>query len=242
MNDIEFLNNIANSFKQIEDGLPNLITIIKNLDSKIVYASSIYATMEGKPISELLGKTGLPPKTGKYNPETSIAEDINVITHKKRYEFLKIGNFCNKIQPLIVIKDPIINRTTGNVVGIFYWWKKISMNSLNQEIISSFNVISTNKTGVTIGVKLSKREKQVIFLFLTNLSSQEIASTLSLMDNKVITKSTIDGLFTEQLFVKFAVHSRVALREKLISLGFDHVIPKELLVSISIPLHEMNTY
>ncbi len=242
MNDNDFLNKIINSFKQIEDGLPNLITIIKGLDSKILYASNIYAIMVGKSINELLGTTGLPPKTGKYDPKLSIEEDNQVITQRCRHEFLKIGTFCNKIQPLIVLKDPIINPATQNVTGIFYIWKKLSMSSFGQEIITSFNVTGTDQTRITHGIKLSKREKQVIFLFLTNLSSQEIAKALSLMDNKTITKSTVDGLFTEQLFVKFEVHSRVALREKLISLGFDRVIPKELLISISIPLHEMSTY
>lgn len=242
MNDNEFLRNIVNCFKQIEIGLPNLIYTIKDLDSKIVYVSNLYAIMVNHTLDELIGTTGLPPKTGKYDPKNSIEEDKQVITHKKRYEFLKIGRFCNKIQPLIVMKDPIINPTTQNVVGIYYLWKKLSMSSFSHEIINSFNEIGVNKTATNIGVKLSKREKQVIFLFLANLSSQEIANALSQMDNKAITKSTIDGLFTEQLFVKFEVHNRVALKNALIKHGFDRVIPSELLVNISIQLNEMSTY
>ena len=62
------------------------------------------------------------------------------------------------------------------------------------------------------------------------------------MDHRKISKSTIDGIFTEQLFVKFDVVNRVSLRKKLSSLGFSQTIPTEMLEGIVIPLQDLQIY
>ncbi len=91
-------------------------------------------------------------------------------------------------------------------------------------------------------IKLSKREKQVVFLFLSNFNSQEIANILSQIDNKSISKNTIDSVFADQLFIKFNVVNRTALRNELLKYDFNRLIPKELLIDTSIPLDKMSTY
>ncbi len=59
---------------------------------------------------------------------------------------------------------------------------------------------------------------------------------------KSITKSTVDSIFNDQLYAKFDVYSRIALYKKLQSLGYDQLIPKELLSTKSIMLDIMKAY
>ena len=209
---------------------------------RIVFSSKSYADNINQELNDLIGTTGLPIKSGKYSPENSIKEDRKVILNKKNYEFLKVCRFNNKLHIFILNKIPIINPDTMNVVGILGLFKPIGMCSLSREIVNSFSDSFKTKTRFLNTVRLSKREKQVIFLFLSNLSSQEIANTLSQIDNKTISKNTVDSIFADQLFIKFNAVSRASLREILIAQGFNKVIPKELLIEISIPLKELNTY
>jgi hypothetical protein len=46
----------------------------------------------------------------------------------------------------------------------------------------------------------------VIFLFLLNLDSKSIAEIINRIENKTISKNTIDQIFTTQLMPNFAVY------------------------------------
>lgn len=90
--------------------------------------------------------------------------------------------------------------------------------------------------------KLSKREKQVIFFFMANLSSLEIAEMIYKIEGKKVAKSTIDSLFNDQLYAKFDVYSRPALYQKLQAMGYDQLTPKEVLSPTSRMLDAMRIY
>ncbi len=133
--------------------------------------------------------------------------------------------------------NTIINPETQNVVGILT--QGFPAHSLSPEEI----MFELDKEEHIEGTpKLTTREKQVIFLFLANYTSQDIAQKIGQFEGKKISKSTIDGVFNDRLYLKFDVHSRSKLREKLLSLGLASRIPKELLSIRSIDLNNIKTY
>jgi hypothetical protein len=243
MTNQEFLKQTIAAFKFIELGLKDLLLAIKNSDSIMLFCTQPYVTLLGlKNLAEVIGSECIMDTFGKFNRHDVLKEDQSVIKSRKRHYTLKIHKFCGKIQPMLSMKEPIINPHTNEVVAIFIQTSKLSMASFSQEIIKSLSNTKIINSSARQAYKLSKREKQVIFLFLSHLSSQEIADILSKMDTKKIAKSTIDGIFTEQLFVKFNVVNRVGLRKKLNELGYTQAIPAEILDGTIIPLQELQVY
>ena len=78
-------------------------------------------------------------------------------------------------------------------------------------------------------LKLTQREKEVIFFFMANCSSYEIAINIGKIYNKSISKSTIDSIFSNQLYLKFNVISRIQLQEELAKLGYATILPKSVI-------------
>ena len=77
---------------------------------------------------------------------------------------------------------------------------------------------------------------------IMGLSSKDIAFTLSKISGREISKSTVDSLFRDQLFLKFEVYNRDALFEKLLRLGFDRYVPSDLLPKVELPVSELIAY
>ena len=69
---------------------------------------------------------------------------------------------------------------------------------------------------------------------------EDIASILAIVEGHNISKSAIDSLFRNQLFVKFEVYSRKALFEKLLNLGFDVIFRKSLLTKVELTHPRIN--
>lgn len=241
MSDKAFLEKFIQSISLIDKALPQQILIVKDKDGKYIYASEYWTDLIGIKKEILIGQAVWLPL---YDDDQSIKEIIDqeekdVIENKKIRMALKINRFRNKITPYLTHKIPIINPETQNTVGIFCYCfgiGKINIETVLQHALSS----SIDTLGEKIS--LSRREKQVIYLFMANLSSQEIAKTLSEIENKKVSKSTIDSLFNDQLYIKFSVYSRPELYQKLQTLGFDKLIPQELLKTGSISLDQLVVY
>ena len=69
----------------------------------------------------------------------------------------------------------------------------------------------------------------MVFFFLLNLESSTIAEVLSKIENKRITKNSIDQIFSKQLLPKFGVYSRKALYNKLYDNGYTRIVPQNIL-------------
>ena len=72
----------------------------------------------------------------------------------------------------------------------------------------------------------------MIFLFLLNLDSKSIAEIINRIDrieNKTISRNTIDQIFTTQLMPNFAAYGRKALHIKLVQLIYYRFIPRNIL-------------
>ncbi len=238
MNDKQFLQAMISAVELTSSGIPDQMLSIKDLNSVNLYCSKGFADAIGVAQTSIAGSTFC---TGQIL-DIVISEDQKVFKSRKLQAFLKIDRFHNMIKPLIFIKSPIINPNTNNVVGLLLQVFEYGItNNFHQQIVSLYNSFST-KAKQLVPIKLSKREKQVIFFFLAHLSSQEIAETLHKLENKRVTKSTIDSIFTDQLYLKFDVTNRIALHQKLLELGYNKFIPQEILISSSVPLEAAKIY
>ena len=62
------------------------------------------------------------------------------------------------------------------------------------------------------------------------------------MEGKKLRKGTIDCVFTDQLFPKFEVYNRQALYAKLVQLGYNRLIPNEMLPKQTMALDTHTIY
>ncbi len=216
---------------------------VKDLNSVIVFCSDYLSTLTGVSLNQLLGKKiWLSLYDNDMNFEKIIVDEDQVIINSREPKLvLKINRFCQGLMPYLAIKAPIINPETNHVVGVLFQGWEICTTALTTHLTSTFQSHKKTKN-LSDRPKLSKREKEVIFFFMANLSSQEIAEMLHIIGGKPISKSTVDSIFNDQLYEKFDIYSRIALYKKLQSLGYDQLIPKELLSIKSIMLDLMKAY
>ena len=241
LDDENFLQSIVYAVELTSSAVPDQMIGIKDISSINVYCSKYFADVIGMPVSEIIGKVYLMPHFDQFL-DIALDEDSKVIKSRESHIFLKINKFHNVLKPLIFIKSPIINPSTQNVVGILFQAFEYGVaNNFHQQISNLYNEFLIN-TKKLCAIKLSKREKQVVFFFLAHLGSQEIADMLYQLENKRITKSTVDSVFTDQLYLKFNVTNRVALYKKLLELDYDKFIPQEILISSSTPLEKVKIY
>lgn len=229
--DQHVLDGIIESFKKIDGCLPTNIMGIKDLNSKHLFCSKYYLNLLKLEESDIKDKVVINNYVEKISNQLIIEEDQYVISKKKHRSYILITNFNNQHIPRLVIKNPLINPDSNNVIGIFY--QIFEMDSLNFQnyLLESYNLID-DKKNINKYVNLSKREKQVIFFFLAHLSSQSIANTLSKIESKKISKSTIDSIFINQLYIKFEVYNRNDLFKRLIEGGYDNFIPENILANV----------
>lgn len=239
LNDQEFLDLIISSFRNFDEVIRGWCTLIRGTDLSVKYASPLYI------------KVFLPDKQDNFefvetNPKHLQQQqdiDLNqVIKNRQKVRSFAISEFDSKLQPFSLEKSPIINPHTNNVVGIFCNYRTLSFISMQLQIIRSLEVFDCDYTTDISKYKLTTREKEAIFLFLSGLSSKDIAFTLSKISGREISKSTVDSLFRDQLFLKFEVYNRDALFEKLLKLGFDRYVPTDLLPKVELPVSELIAY
>lgn len=234
MTDPAFLKKVVAAVKFLSEAMPKQLLSVKDMHSTHLFCSDYFIELMGIKASQIIGKKIL---LSLYDNDPSfeeilIAEDQMIINSRETKAVLKINNFHNELVPYTCIKTPLINPETNHVVGLLVQGLEMGTALLQKHAI---NAIAANKKNAVIShsskllPKLGKREKQVIFFFMANLSSQEIAEMIYKIEGKKVAKSTIDSLFNDQLYAKFDVYSRPALYKKLQELGYDQLTPKELL-------------
>ncbi len=238
------LKNIIDALELITTASPHQMFGVKNCDSEMIYYSKNYADFLGIEPSAILGKVTYSMLYDSPDIETIIRdEDSSIINGRKPVRFLKINRINGNLKPYVCIKSPLINPATQNVVGILLQGLEISALNLNHEIIRSYlNFNTARGENKELLPFLTRRERQVVFFFMNQLTSQEIADIIFKIEGKKISKSTIDSLFNDQLYIKFNVGSRIALYKKLEQLGYDKLIPSDVLSSTSTPLNIIHTF
>ena len=239
--DQEFVDSMISSFKNIERGVFEWCVIVRGLDLAILYSSQIYKNVfhNGQEIAD---KFGFIKTTQKHLEEQHAVDLTHIIKQRKSVRNFVIADFDNKLQPFLLYKSPLINPDTNNVVGIFCTYSTFSFIKIQFQIMRSLELLDYAYDTDIAQFNLTTREKEAIFLFLSGLSSQNIADVLSKISNRNVSKSTIDSLFRDQLFLKFEVYNREGLFQKLLNLGFDRFVPAELLTKVELPVTELVAY
>ncbi len=243
MSDHAFLAKVVASVEFLSKAMPKQMLSIKDIHSKHIFCSDFTAELIGIKPSQIIGKKIWLPL---YDNDASfedilVAEDQMIIQSREAKVVLKINRIHSELVPYTCIKAPLINPETNNVVGLFFQGFEMVETLFQKHAIKTL-VSDKNSMNLSNLPHLSKREKQVVFFFMANLSSQEIAEMIYKIERKKVAKSTIDSLFNDQLYAKFNVYSRPELYKKLQELGYDQLTPKELLTRSSTILDVMRIY
>lgn len=243
MLDKDVLTQAVSTATFLSKVMPKQMITVKDCNSVHIFCSEYLATLTGRTLDQLIGqKVWLPLYDDNvYFEKIILEEDQAIINSRESKLLLKINRFTTGLTPYLAMKSPLINPETDQVLGIFFQGLEIGVTSLITQLANTFHLKAETKNVCDLP-HLSKREKEVIFFFMANLSSQEITEMLYKIEGKRVTKSTIDSIFNNQLYSKFDVYDRIALYQKLRSLGYDQLIPQELLSSMSIMLNTMRPY
>ncbi len=242
--DQDFLNRFIESTRVISDGLPKLIVGIKDKNLLHKYCSRHYLELLNVDASEIIGKKHIKNYRGTRASHMILRDDAALIAHRRETTHLLIVRLNNALKPRVIIKSPIINPETENVVGIIYRGFDYASANINRDIVSiehaRDDTCELNRP--ELERNLTRREKQVIFFFLANFTSNDIAKIISEFEGKPISKSTVDSIFSNQLYDKFEVHSRQALYQRLVENGYEKLIPQELIESGDMLLLALKNY
>jgi len=218
--DHEFLTQYITCFELISKSTNTLLGGVMALDHKILYRSEF---------SKSIGASEDEVMEHLQKPEV-IALQMKAVETRKSVKYLLMGSLRNG-QPrfLIVSYAPIISPKTNNIIALY-------SNSKLVDTLNIWFVLSKYYAkGIAVldefeyQIKLTNREKQVVFLFLLNLDSNTIAEIVSKIECKKISKNTIDQVFSMQLIPKFSVYNRKALYDKLVNLGYYRFVPNNVL-------------
>lgn len=237
MND--FLKKVVEAVRFISTASSKQMIGIKDIQSNHIYCSEYLLQMIGLTEKEAIGKkVHLSLYDNDFDFEKIIIdEDQKIIQSRESQTFLKINKFKNGLIPYFCQKSPLINPETNEVEGVITQGYAVGLTHFKNHFLKKSSEIKS-----TTSIHLTKREKQVIYFFMSHLSSQEIADVLSKIEEKSISKSTIDSVFNEQLYSKFKVYNRPDLYKKLQESGFENKIPHELLQSGSFFLSTIEVY
>lgn len=246
--DQAYLAKFIKSISFVNGGVTDQNIVVKGLNAKHAYCSNAYAKLIGQDANNLDAITSTCTnfelkRLSEDHFEVNVIsnEDLDIMQTRNTKAYCRIHEFTTGLMPRIFIKSPIINPDTDKVVGLLMQCFEAAATSIGNQIIHLFS--SKNENIITEPpLKLTNREKQIIFFFLAGKSSQEIALMLSRMENKNIAKSTIDNIFNNQLFKKFAVYNRLALNQKLVEYGYDRYIPHSVLTGATFPLEQQYIY
>lgn len=218
--DQEFLNQYIAYFKLISESTGDLLGGVLSLDREILYKSE-FAKRLGVSDNEVVAHL--------HKPEVMALQD-KAIEKRSLIKYLLMGAFENSSTRFLVLSyAPIINPKTSNIVALYSSSKLV-------DTLNIWFILSKYYTkGIALidkfeyQIKLTNREKQVVFLFLLNLDSNTIAKIISRIEGKTISKNAIDQVFKSQLIPKFSVFGRKALYDKLIDLGYYRFVPNNIL-------------
>ncbi len=238
--DKDILNDIIANIDKLVYTIPNQFIKIKDLESTTLYISKPYADFLHVKPEQVIGiKKSL---TNDADSDILINnEDKVIINSRQPLTGIRIHIIDGILKPLLCLKSPIIDPQSNNVIGIFAQVFEHGIINLHQDILKLPGQSNKNKTNIDKLSPLTRREKQVIFFFMAHLSSQEIVDALYQLDGKLITISTIDGVFKD-LYIKFKVYNRKALYDKLQAFGFDRLIPQDILSTKAITSTQFESY
>lgn len=140
---------------------------------------------------------------------------------------------------LHVVKSPIINPHTDNVVGIIVEFCKIDF-PLYFHKIFQIQPKQVCKTKIVCNDELlTAREHEIAFLLFYCRNSDEITNTINMFNDKFITSKTVRNIIRQQLYPKLEVNNVDTALIKLRELGYHKKVPKSLLTNLYIDFADM---
>ena len=167
--------------------------------------------------SEIISETTKTPlmQDGTITGILGICMDI---TDKKEKERLEIENRIHQIE---LKSQQVFKECMDNIQNMLQQAKF----KLLQIKVGSTAEITTQ----THEIKLTKREKEVLYFLSLGKSPKEIAQTLSTLQNHKVASATIGGLINKQLYPKFNVFNISQLLEKASMLNLIPFIHESLI-------------
>lgn len=221
MDDQGFLQQYSQSLSFIFEHSHDLLGALITPDLELVIRSKVSESIglnEGE-----IAKLMLNEKVAGFLAKVKQTKKLIKILACK--EFPELGT---KI--FIVNYIPIINPNSNNLVAIWIRSNPIDVFNVSSLLLRYLKYGSTDV--LTTGyedIHLTEKEKCVIFFFMLNYESQAIAEFIQKIENKPVTKNAIDQIFNKRLLVKFGVHNRKTLHEKLAESGFYRIVPRGIL-------------
>lgn len=235
----EYLDNFINFLKVNFQQKP---CIIWDMNLRCLFASKIYkdyvnkGDIEGKTMEEISEDFGqlkqefYPKVTAKM-----IANQRAVMTYFLLPSKVSENSFDLNQATLYPLFDP----HTGQLIAIFTEANRIGNDDAFAKLISQLS--ETNNAPelkeFEAGVKVTERERIIIFLLITGRSHKEIAEIISKLYNKLITANNISSIMSKQIYRKFNVSYTSALIYKAIKMGFLYNIPAILVQDMPRVIH-----
>jgi PAS domain S-box-containing protein len=150
-------------------------------------------------------RTEKKPLYDKYRQIIGIVGIAIDVTNEIENQKLKIQNIENQTQ--IQVNKTLIQC----LQDIHHTIENYKLEVLNNKV-SHYNKNQPNTTKLQ-NIKLTKREREIIYFLSLNKNSKEIAQILSVLENKNLSPSTILSIIDKKLYLKFGVNSISALVE-----------------------------
>jgi hypothetical protein len=216
-----FLDEFVDSFKRVFMAVPNFMGGVASINHQPLYLARLSAEF-GVSAEELFKLFQSPLVTNLFD---------EVVSTQQAKKLLVVRSFSNYLAKIFVASWlPVINPQTQNIVAIMVDAHPLEVCNISSILARFYKYGDTKIHSLDTGnLSLTEREKQVIFFFMLNFSSQDIADLIAKIEAKVMSKNAIDQMFNKQLLPKFGVYSRKALYDKLQDLGYDRLLPHNVL-------------
>jgi PAS domain S-box-containing protein len=111
-------------------------------------------------------------------------------------------------------KEKSQKRITKFINKMLHEIQAFRLEELHEETGTKFQITDTDWQ-----IKLTKREQQVLYFLSMNKSPKKIAQIISILEDKIVSDSTINAIVNKKLYPKFEVYNVDELVEKATILG-----------------------
>lgn len=225
---------------EVDDGQHLLIL---DLDYTILAASRVIHEIYNVAAESIIGRNILEFVNKKLNRISLLGANLEkVLIQKDSITFLTVRFTRRKDYRLAIVSySPIINRSTGDVVGFKSSTQKsnipIRLYSLPRILTNTTN--SVNNQNEPSDKFLTNVEHEILYLTFQCDNYQEIALLLSLAHREEISRAKVAKIVLRNLYTKFNVLNLEALKDKAHELGYHKNVPTSLFGEFVYPLDKL---
>ncbi|MDD3265949.1 MAG: hypothetical protein PHC75_02065 [Burkholderiales bacterium] len=155
-------------------------------------------------------------------------QDLGIMKTKKRGVYLEIVSYKDELKIVIIHKTPVINPSTGDMVGLHVQIGNLLWPSIIKTLfkIHGTKGLLLNPKSTSDPLKdypLNNIQHMVLFLSLNNYSYSEISLFMGVFGHSITPSQVNERL--EQLKLIFHVRTKSQLIEKAIGLNFHVILP-----------------